>query len=100
MGDVRTPLILVWSAVGLVLLIGCANVANLLLALATTRRSEFAVRAALGASRGRLARQALAESIVLGLAGGALGILVAWGLTCLYFRDNLHLFYDLPPQPR
>jgi predicted permease len=80
-GKLRRSLIVLWCAVGMILLIVCVNLSNLLLARAAARSKEFAMRTALGASRGRLVRQLLTESLILSFAGALLGLAIAFSIT-------------------
>src|SRR5215472_14945212 len=91
-GKLRRSLIVLWSAVGLILLMVCVNLSNLLLARAAARSKEFAMRSALGARLGRIVRQLLTESLVLAIAGASLGLVLAWAvLSYLAHQGSLAL---------
>jgi predicted permease len=93
-GKLRRSLVVLWSAVGLILLIVCVNLSNLQLSRAATRNKEFAMRRALGAGRGRLVRQLLTESLVLSVAGATLGLAIAYSIV-YYFAHQTSISLPL-----
>jgi ABC-type antimicrobial peptide transport system permease subunit len=91
-GKIRNPLLMIFVAVGLLLLVACANVVNLLLAQVTARQREFSVRSALGATRWRLARQFITENLLLALTAGGLGVLLSfWGVNLILSLNQRYL---------
>src|ERR1044072_8421570 len=91
-GNIRSALLMIFAAVGFLLLVACANVVNLLLAQITARQREFSVRSALGATRWRLGRQFITENLLLALTAGGLGVLLSyWGIKLILSLNQRYL---------